>query len=460
MEAINPATGLPAWPGYPQAVTASGFCFISGIMGLNKAGELVSGWDELPPEAASLASGFASVDAVEGAAGAQSWAAFHQMRALMDSLGGDLDDVVQLHYYQKEKRLFPVFERVKRIYEPEAPAPGSGIGVCGGSGDGKAWFVIDGIAIDPRQRAVLGRRNVLRYSGEKPPGSHYSQAVQAGPYIFVAGHIPNDTSKPGNPVIQGYDDVPEEARFLRVGRSHPDTRDGLIAAQTWFTYDKIRQVLQAAGSGMEDIVNVTVFLQDMTDYHTFHRVHERMFPSSVPALTVTEFREVGHKGTRIEIEVTALKPGRLRRSAIRTVAGLDTGAHCAHATVAGPLVFASGQVGVGSDGRAVKDLAGVAKPFAAQAAAIVRATGRQEATCQAFAAYERLRLILKEAGCDFRSVARLIVYLQDFADFVPVDLVTGVHFPDQKPALSCVTIPRVSPIPGTRICLEATAVKE
>ena len=42
------------------------------------------------------------------------------------------------------------------------------------------------------------------------------------------------------PLIRGYDDIPERGRFLKVGRSHEDTRNGTIAAQTWFTYDLIR----------------------------------------------------------------------------------------------------------------------------------------------------------------------------------------------------------------------------
>ncbi len=460
MRGINLDSSPCSWPGYPQAVTAGGFCFISGTMGLNADGVLVSDWSELPDGGASLGSGFASVDAVEGPPGAQTWAAFHQIQSLMVSLGGDLEDLLQVHLYQKEKRFFPVCEKVRMVFEPAAPAPSSGIGVCGVSPDGNAWFAIDGIAIAPREWRFGERRRVLRYVGEQPPGSHYSQAVQAGPYIFVAGHIPNDTSKPGNPVVRGYEDVPEAGRFLRVGRSHPDARDGLIAAQTWFTYEKIQRVLQAAGSGLDDVVNLTIFLQDMKDYPTFHRIHQRCFQSSLPALTVTEAREVGHQGTLIEIEATAMRSS--EGSARRTIelAAMNARAHCALATVAGPLVFASGQVGLDGGGRAVTDMSGIPKPLRPHAAGIARVTGRPEATVQAFVIFENLSAILLEAGGALPSLARLIVYLEDFADFVPFDLVCRHYLPDRRPALSCIAIPRVSPIPGTRLCVEATAVIE
>ncbi len=449
-----------AWPGYPPAVTAGGFCFISGTMGLNADGSLVSGWSELPTEGASLGSGFPCIDAVEGPPGAQTWAALHQIRSLMTSLGGDLEDLLQLHLYQKEKRLFPVCERVRMLFEPAAPAPSSGIGVCGASPDGNAWFAFDGIGIAPGEWRFGERRRVLRYPGEQPPGSHYSQAVQAGPYIFVAGHIPNDTSKPGNPVVRGYEDVPEEGRFLRVGRSHPDARDGLIAAQTWFTYEKIRRVLEAAGSGLDDVVNLTIFLQDMKDYPTFHRIHERCFQNSAPALTVTEVREVGHQGTMIEIEAIAMRPSDSAARRTIELAPMSAGAHCALATAAGSLIFLSGQVGLGAGGRAVTDVSGVPKSLRPHAAGIARVTGRPEATFQTFVIFENVRAILREAGGGLPSLARLIVYLEDFRDFLAFDLVCRHYVPDQRPALSCVAIPRVSPVPGTRLCVEATAVIE
>ena len=63
-----------AWPGYPPAVVAGGFYFISGTLGLGDDGALVSHWSDLPDEGSALSSGFAAVDAIEGAPGAQAWA--------------------------------------------------------------------------------------------------------------------------------------------------------------------------------------------------------------------------------------------------------------------------------------------------------------------------------------------------------------------------------------------------
>ena len=122
----------------------------------------------------------------------------------------------------------------------------------------------------------------------------------------MAGALPDDGGPPGAAGRSGQlfrRAVKEltKSRRLRVGRSHEDARNGPIAAQTWFTYDLIRQHLEGVGSSLEQVLNLTVYLQDMRDFPTFHRVHERFFPQDPPALTVMEVREVGHKGTLIEI---------------------------------------------------------------------------------------------------------------------------------------------------------------
>ena len=70
----------------------------------------------------------------------------------------------------------------------------------------------------------------------------YSQAVriQAGDLIFTAGQLPMD---------------PESGTLI----------DGDIEAQTARVLENIKAVLEAAGSGLDQVVKTTVFLKDM-DY--------------------------------------------------------------------------------------------------------------------------------------------------------------------------------------------------
>ena len=106
MKGINLDSVFSPWPGYPEAIVAGGFCFISGIMALNEEGSFISTWNELPAEGASLSSGFPSIDAVEGPVGSQTWLIYRRMESLMNSIGGSLNNMLRAHNYQKDKRFF------------------------------------------------------------------------------------------------------------------------------------------------------------------------------------------------------------------------------------------------------------------------------------------------------------------------------------------------------------------
>ena len=154
-----------------------------------------------------------------------------------------------------------------------------------------------------------GRATVRAFDNkELPAASFYSQAVCCGPLVFLAGHIPVETTKPGKPVVRGFDDIPEAGRFLATGRSHPDSRQGADHRPDVVLLRQDPRDL-AARASMPDMVHVNIFLQDVRDFGTFHRVHRHFFPEGGPALVVTGFNEVGHRSIQIEIEPTALEPG-------------------------------------------------------------------------------------------------------------------------------------------------------
>ena len=184
-----------------------------------------------------------------------------------------------------------------------------------------------------------------------PSASHYSQAVASGDLLFTAGHIPIKTTEPGKPLVQGFDDVPEEGRFLATGRSHPDSRDGPIAAQTWYVYEELRKLLAANGFGLDDVVLSTVYLADVRDFAVFHRVHRHFFPDATTALAVTGFDEVGHRGCKIEIELTAAKNAKASRRIVRWSIPVPVAAPAVVGIAS--LLFYSGIVGLDQNGNLV-----------------------------------------------------------------------------------------------------------
>jgi enamine deaminase RidA (YjgF/YER057c/UK114 family) len=286
-------------------VAAGPFLFFSGQMGYKaskagrnaRTGALCTSFAEVAGQGPAQASGPAWVDRMEGPVGAQGIAIYERYRALLAREGGDLKHLLRYHIYQRDKRFFPVFDRVRREYETAPPAS-TAVGMGRFEPSDQARLCIDAIALRPAAEKTLGRREVLGGASAHTAAATFSHVIGAGPFRFLAGQIPIDATKPGSPLIRNYEDIPEAGRFLQRKRSHEDARNGPIAAQTWFTYDLIRQHLEAAGSSLDSILNLVVYLQDIRDFPTFHRVHEWFFPAAPPALTVIEVGEVGHVGAR------------------------------------------------------------------------------------------------------------------------------------------------------------------
>ncbi len=230
----------------------------------------------------------------------ESDAVYTKLAAMMEEAGG-LGNLLRLHLFQHDKRQFPALESARLKFEGEHASPSSGIGVrAPGS---RPWIEIDGIGLNPSGLERFGPRRTVAAGSAGRSASHYSQAALAGPYVFFAGMIPIDTAT--RKVVRGFDDVPEEARGLKRGRSHPDSRTGPIAAQTWSLYTRIFKALEELGGTAADLCSSTVFLAEAGDTADFLRVHKSFFPEGGPTLQLVCVDEVGHEGTLIEIECSA-----------------------------------------------------------------------------------------------------------------------------------------------------------
>ena len=59
-------------------------------------------------------SAFAWVDRLEAPVGAQAIAIYEQYRSLFRREGGEFTHLLRYHVYQRDKRFFPVFDRIRR----------------------------------------------------------------------------------------------------------------------------------------------------------------------------------------------------------------------------------------------------------------------------------------------------------------------------------------------------------
>lgn len=86
--------------------------------------------------------------------------------------------------------------------------------------------------------------------------------------------------------------------------------EGGVEAQTRQVLKNLKQVLEAAESGLQFVIKTTVFLQDMGDFAAMNGVYSEFFPEHPPARSSVQVAALP-KGALVEIECVALlNPGR------------------------------------------------------------------------------------------------------------------------------------------------------
>ena len=107
----------------------------------------------------------------------------------------------------------------------------------------------------------------------------YSQATSDGSLVFTAGQIPL------TPDGELLDDDP-------------------IERQTEQALDNLMAVLSQGGAGMEDVLKVTVYLDDIDDFDAMNETYAGYFEQEPPARSAVEVGALP-KGVGVEIEAVA-----------------------------------------------------------------------------------------------------------------------------------------------------------
>jgi enamine deaminase RidA (YjgF/YER057c/UK114 family) len=120
-------------------------------------------------------------------------------------------------------------------------------------------------------------------SGHSPyePIMGYSRAVVAGEHVYVAGTAPIPAD--GSP--------PPEGAF----------------EQAQLCFEIIREALERAGAGLEDVVRTRVYLSDPTHFEGVARAHGEVFREIRPVNT-TVVTSLMDPAWKVEIDVDAVLP--------------------------------------------------------------------------------------------------------------------------------------------------------
>lgn len=119
-------------------------------------------------------------------------------------------------------------------------------------------------------------------STENAPGAigPYSQAVKVGGMVFCSGQIPIDVAT---------------GEFV--------SND--VAEQTHQVLKNLSAVLEAAGSGLNNVVKTTVFLADMNDFSTVNEIYAEYFNDNKPARATVQAARLP-RDARVEIDCIAV----------------------------------------------------------------------------------------------------------------------------------------------------------
>ena len=119
-------------------------------------------------------------------------------------------------------------------------------------------------------------------STDKAPAAigPYSQAIEAGGFVFASGQIP---------VIPSSGEIPEG-----------------IEAQAEQVMKNMKNLLEAAGTSLERVVKTSVFIRDMNDFGRVNAIYAEYFKNDCPARSCVEVSALP-KGVLIEMEAIAVK---------------------------------------------------------------------------------------------------------------------------------------------------------
>lgn len=127
----------------------------------------------------------------------------------------------------------------------------------------------------------------LSYAGKK---QRFARSVVAGGFIFLSG---------------------SSGRTLETG----EVSSNDVAEQTRVALDKIRLALKEAGSGLEHIAKMTIYLRNMSDYQAmrdaelqYYQNHSPPLVENPPASTVVQVVSLSKPNMLVEFDAIALLP--------------------------------------------------------------------------------------------------------------------------------------------------------
>lgn len=191
--------------------------------------------------------------------------------------------------------------------------------------------------------------------------------------------------------------------------------DNDVAAQTRRTLENLRERLRAAGTELDRVAAVMVYLRDAADFAAMNQAYAAFFPQDPPTRTTIVVPPADSKAL-LEVSAVALLAGAERRVVLPT-GWKPSPSPYSYGILSGDTLFLSGLVA-----RNPADNSFKGGDVATQTRAVLESAGT----------------ILKAAGMSHADVVSARVYLPETADFPAMNEGYRTFFPEPRPARATV----------------------
>ncbi len=128
--------------------------------------------------------------------------------------------------------------------------------------------------------------------GRAQPRGKFPHVKRAGDFLFVSGTSSRRTDN----------------SFVGAEVDAMGVLDADIRAQTRAVIENIKAILESAGAGLKDLVELSTYLVDMGDFKGYNEVYAEYFDYDGPTRTTVAVHQLPHPMLRIEIKAVAYKP--------------------------------------------------------------------------------------------------------------------------------------------------------
>ncbi len=275
-EVVSPPDFPKTWEHCSPAVKAGPFLFHSGLPATDSETGIPVGKDPQFPYYRNNAEDQAEY-------------ILSNMEKCAQAAGTTLQNAIKSQHYHVDRDDFHAIDRVWKKYM-SVPPPRSSMKIKG--------FMVPGALTTANLMTLVPddqhqKREIL-YDEQFHPSMrnvHFSPAMEAGDWLFLAGQVASDFKEP-------------------VYGVHPEMPHyGIdISIQTEYVLNNLKELLENCGATLDDVVQAHIYLlEPRRDYRGFERVWRRFIPERPPATTIIPSTGIMFHGPLIEIDFIAKK---------------------------------------------------------------------------------------------------------------------------------------------------------